>query len=171
MTDYKPRSFVPTATAHSQSDCALELKANGTKIEGGIAGANDKINKLIKITQWENFVWTAREAGSGLATGRRQYTGINLIGPISKAAPLLFRALCNNEVVEGSLKCFRLNDAGGKENHLNLDFSKARISNYLLFTSPIDGSMYYQFGIHFTIIKYTWTDGGIEFEDHWTQNI
>jgi len=169
--DYTPRPFVEDAQAHSQSDCALDLKANGTKIEGGIAGANDKINKLIKVTQWENMVYTAREAGSGLATGRRQYFGINLIGPISKAAPLLFRALCNNEVVEGALKCFRLNDAGGKENHFNLEFKKARISNYLVFTSPIDGSLYYQFGISFTIIKYVWTDGGIEFEDTWTQNV
>lgn len=169
MSEYEPRPFVESGEAIAQSDCALALKINGTDIKGGIIGG--VADGLIKVTQWENMVVTSREKGSGLATGRRQYHGIHMVGPISKAAPLLFKALCMNEKVEGVLKCWRQKkDGGGKENHFNLKFKDCRIADYLVFTSPLDGSLFYQFRIVFHEIEYEWVDGGVTHTDTWSHN-
>jgi type VI secretion system secreted protein Hcp len=174
MSEYSPRDFVDNVQALTQSDCYLELKANGTQIKGGVITESKDtpidIKGLIKITQWENRVSTAREAGSGMATGRRKYEGLQLIGPISQAAPLLFKALVENQVVEGTLKNFRLKKDGKKENHFNIKFTNGRLGNYNVFTSPLDGSLYYQFAVVFHHIEYEWTEGGVVHEDDVQQN-
>src|SRR5688572_24704125 len=141
MQEYEPRDFVENVQAITQSDCYLELKAAGTQIKGGVVSESKDtpidIKGHIKITQWENFVKTAREAGSGMATGRRRYEGLHLIGPISQAAPLLFKALVENQSLDGTLRNFRLKKEGQKENHFNVIFKKGRMGDLDIFTSPV----------------------------------
>jgi len=171
---YEPRDFVENVSAITQSDCYLELKANGTQIKGGVVSESKDtpidIKGHIKITQWENFLKTAREAGSGMATGRRTYEGLQLTGPISQAAPLLFKALVENQSLEGTLRSFRLKKEGQKENHFNIIFKKGRLGDLDIFTSPLDGSLYYKFAIVFQEIEYTWVDGGVTHVDNVQQN-
>jgi type VI secretion system secreted protein Hcp len=170
MAEYTHRPFVESSEAIRQSDCALELKAAGADIQGGIYNGGMGTDNLIKITQWENRVYTAVESGTGRATGRRAYNGLHLIGPISKAAPLILKALTLNQVIEAKLKCLRLKESGDRENHFNIKVKKGRIADYEVLTSPLDGSLYYEFTITFAEIEYEWPDGGVVHQDSWQMN-
>lgn len=57
-------------------------------------------------------VRTAREAGTGMATGRRTYEPVVFTKRIDRSSPILARALCNNEVIEATFKLFRPNPDG-----------------------------------------------------------
>ena len=90
----------------------LYLKANGSDIKGESTQTSLGRADSIECLYFEDSVRTARETGSGRATGRRTYEPIVMRKRIDKSSPLLVKALCNNEVVEGIFKFFRPNPAG-----------------------------------------------------------
>jgi type VI secretion system secreted protein Hcp len=161
---YTPRDYIASETAVRGADYALELKSNGSQIKGGLVKGDT--DGLIGITQWENRIITQRDASTGLSSGRRVHFGIHMIGPISQAAPLIFRALINNEAIEAKLKCYRQRETT-RENHFTITVKRARIGSYETMTSPLDGSLLYDFVIIYQNVNYTWVQGGIEAEDDW----
>ena len=90
----------------------LYLAANGTDIKGESTQVSLGREGSIECLYFESEVGTAREAGSGLASGRRQYKPLVIRKRIDKSTPLLAKALCDNEKVEGTFKFFRPNPAG-----------------------------------------------------------
>ena len=90
----------------------LFLKANGTDIKGESTQTSLGREGSIECLYFEDSVRTAREKGSGMATGRRTYEPIVLRKRIDKSSPLLAKALCNNEVIEGTFKFFRPSPTG-----------------------------------------------------------
>jgi type VI secretion system secreted protein Hcp len=90
----------------------LYLKANGTDIQGESTQHSLGRENSIECVYYEQAVATAREAGSGMATGRRQYHPLVVRKRIDKSSPLIAKALCNNEVIEGTFKFFRPNPTG-----------------------------------------------------------
>jgi len=162
---YEPRGFIASEAAIRGADYALELKSNGTQIKGALK-SDGPTGGMIGIAQWESRIATQSEASSGLSTGRRLHYGLHFIGPVSKAAPLIFKALCNNEVIEATLLCFHQHKSERKK-FLTIVVKEGRISTYELLTSPLDGSLLYDFTIAYHTIKQTWEDGGIEHEDAW----
>src|SRR5690242_4214681 len=90
----------------------LYLKANGTDIKGESTQTSLGRQDSIECVYFEHEVITARESGSGLATGRRQYPPMKIAKRIDKASPLLMKALCENQVIEATFKFFRPNPTG-----------------------------------------------------------
>src|SRR5688500_13035723 len=90
----------------------LKLKTTTGPIEGESTQASMGREDTIECVYYEHAVKTAREAGSAMATGRRQYSPIIIRKRIDKSSPLLAKALGTNEVVEGEFLFFRPNPAG-----------------------------------------------------------
>ena len=66
----------------------LYLKANGQAINGDSTQHSLGRENSIECIFYEQKVLTAREAGSGMATGRRQYEPIVIRKRIDKSKPL-----------------------------------------------------------------------------------
>src|SRR6187431_1819177 len=90
----------------------LFLKANNTDIQGESTQTSLNRQNSIECLYYEQGVTTAREAGSGMATGRRQYQPLLIRKRIDKSSPLIMKALCDNSKIEGIFKFFRPNPTG-----------------------------------------------------------
>ena len=113
-----------------------------------------------------------------MATGRRQYEPITIRKRIDKASPLLFKAMVENQVIEGKFKFFRPNPTGDgtTEQFFTVEIKKGRISGYKNYVpdtiepaSSTDPPLEeIQFVFH--TISMTYTNGGVTHEDTWDAN-
>jgi type VI secretion system secreted protein Hcp len=108
----------------------LFLKANGTDIEGESSQTSLGREGSIECLSYEQGVATAREAGSGLATGRRQYQPLVVRKRLDRASPLLLKALTENQVIEGTFRFYRPDPSGdGTTQHFyTVVITQARIT-------------------------------------------
>jgi len=108
----------------------LYLKASGEDIKGESTQTSLGREDSIECLYFKDSVRTAREKGSALATGRRTYEPLQFRKRIDKSSPLLAKALCNNQVIEGSFKFFRPDPAGGgtTEHFFTVEFGEGRIA-------------------------------------------
>jgi type VI secretion system secreted protein Hcp len=83
-----------------------EIAGEPTQIGGG-RSANG-----IEVVFMEHAVKAVREAGSSMATGRRQFDPILIHKRIDKASPLLHKALVENQRIDGIFKFYRPNPTG-----------------------------------------------------------
>ena len=90
----------------------LKLKANGQDIQGESSQTDLDRENTIECLMFKDNVRTARELGSRAAVGRRVHEPIEIIKRIDKSSPLLAKALCRNEVIEGVFNFYRPNPAG-----------------------------------------------------------
>jgi type VI secretion system secreted protein Hcp len=120
-------------------------------------------------------VVTARETGSGLATGRRQYKPLLLRKRIDKSSPLLAKALTENQVIEGEFKFFRPNPTGDgtTEQFYTIGFKRGRINSIkqvlpdVIEPAGTFKPMLEEITIVFHTISWTYTNGGVTHEDTW----
>jgi type VI secretion system secreted protein Hcp len=91
------------------------LKLTGTK-QGAIKGSGTKRKGWdgIEISGFSFGVESPRDEHSGLPTGQRQHKPIVVVREVDEASPLLFQALCNNEVFTEALIEFDQVGGGGK---------------------------------------------------------
>lgn len=153
----------------------LYLKANGTDIKGESTQTSLGRADSIECLSFESSVITAREAGSGLATGRRQYQPIVIRKRIDKGSPLLIKALCENQVIEATFKFFRPNPTGDgtTEQYYTVSIKKARVNAIKLIspdvfipTSTAEPATE-EITFVFHTINWTYTNGGVTHEDTW----
>ena len=113
------------------------LKANGADIEGESTQVSLGREKSIECLYFMDSVRTAREKGSGMASGRRTFEPIEFRKRIDKSSPLLARALCNNEVIEGVFKFYRPSPSGDgtTEQFFTVEIEQGRIAG-IKRTSP-----------------------------------
>lgn len=109
----------------------LYLKSNSEDIQGESTQTSLGRENSIECLYFEDSVRTAREKGSGLATGRRTYEPVKIRKRIDKSSPLLARSLCNNEVIEGVFKFFRPAPSGDgtTEQFFTVEIAEGRISS------------------------------------------
>ena len=109
----------------------LYLKSNGEDIQGDSSQISLDREDSIECLTFEDSVRTAREPGSGIATGRRTYEPIRLVKRIDKSSPLLARSLTTNEECEGIFKFFRPMPSGDgtTEHFFTVEFGKGRIGS------------------------------------------
>ncbi len=155
----------------------LYLKANGTDIQGESEQKSLGRENSIECLSFRDSVRTAREVGSSLATGRRTYEPLIITKRIDKSSPLIAKALCNNEVIEGVFKFFRPSPTGDgtTEQFFTVAIKQGRIS-HVLRQSPdtfdpaaANRPPSEEIGFVFHTIKWTYTNGGVEHEDTWDQ--
>jgi type VI secretion system secreted protein Hcp len=154
------------------------LKANGTDMAGESSQTSLGRENSIECVYFEDDVRTARERGSGLATGRRTYEPIKFLKRIDKSSPLLAKALCNNEVVEGTFKFFRPSPAGDgtTQQFFTVEIAEARVAGIKRVSpnciDPASSSEppLEEVSIVFHTITWTYEDGGITHTDSWRDN-
>jgi len=156
----------------------LYLKANGTDIKGSSSQESLGRKDSIECVYYEQGVKTAREAGSGMATGRRQYEPLLIRKRIDKSSPLLAKALVENQVIEGKFKFFRPNPTGDgtTEQFYTVEIKQGRIASQKQVspdcicpaTSTEPALEEVTFLYH--TISWTYTNGGVTHEDTWNQN-
>lgn len=156
----------------------LYLKCNGEDIQGDSTQLSLGRENSIECLFFEDSVRTAREKGSGMATGRRTYEPIVIRKRIDKSSPLLARALCNNEVCEGEFKFFRPNPAGDgtTEQYFTVRIAEGRVASIQRIspdvsdpasaTSPALEIVSFVFGR----ITWAYVPSGAEHEDSWREN-
>ncbi|MBN1208006.1 MAG: type VI secretion system tube protein Hcp [Myxococcaceae bacterium] len=153
----------------------LFLKANGTDIKGDSTQVSLGREGSIECVYYEQGVITAREAGTSLATGRRQYTPLLIRKRIDKSSPLLMKALCENQAVEGTFKFFRPNPTGDgtTEQFYSVSIKKGRVASIKQLSpdsfSPATSTEppLEEVTFVFHTIEWTYTNGGVTHGDTW----
>lgn len=154
----------------------LYLKANGTDIAGESTQTSLGRENSIECVYFKFAVKTAREAGSGMATGRRQYEPLLVRKRIDKSTPLLMKALCENQVVEGVFKFFRPNPTGDgtTEQFYTVAFKQGRVASVqhvnpdtIVPATSTDPPLE-EISFVFHTISWTYTNGGVTHEDTWS---
>lgn len=109
----------------------LKLKANGQDIEGESTQKDLDRDKSIECLSFKDNVRTARELGSRAAVGRRVHEPIEFIKRIDKSSPLLAKALCRNEKIDGTFNFFRPNPGGDgtTEQFFTVEITNGRIDS------------------------------------------
>ncbi len=156
----------------------LFLKANGTDIQGESSQRSLGRENSIECLFFESGVRTAREAGSGMATGRRQYEPLLIRKRIDKSTPLLAKALTQNQVIEGEFKFFRPSLAGDgtTEQFYTVKIKQGRINSQrqwvpdTIVPASSNEPPLEEVTFVFHTIEWTYTNGGVTHEDTWDQN-
>lgn len=156
----------------------LFLKANGTDIEGESTQTSLGRERSIECLYFTDAVRTARDKGSGIATGRRTYEPLVFRKRIDKSSPLLAKALCNNEKIDGTFRFYRPSPTGDgtTEQFFTVEIAEGRVS-HIKRVSPdaIDPASSQEppteeVGLVFHTITWTYEDGGVEHTDSWRES-
>ena len=156
----------------------LYLKANGVDVEGESTQTSLGRENSIECLSFLDAVRTAREKGSGLATGRRTHEGVTIRKRIDKSSPILAQALCNNEVIEGVFKFFRPAPSGDgtTEHFFTIEIGEGRLSSIRRISpdviDPASAAEPPTEEIHFVYHNITWTYDitGASAHDNWREN-
>lgn len=156
----------------------LYLKSNNEDCKGESTQTSLGREGSIECLYFCDSVRTAREKGSGMATGRRTFEPIIFRKRIDASSPLLARSLCNNEVVQGVFKFFRPSPAGDgtTEHFFTVEIAEGRIA-HIKRVSPdtIDPASAEEppteeIGIVFHNITWTYESTGASHHDDWREN-
>jgi type VI secretion system secreted protein Hcp len=153
----------------------LYLKANGQDIQGESTQTSLGRENSIECLYYKQSVISAREAGSGMATGRRQYEPLLIRKRIDKSSPLLMKTMVENVACEGTFKFFRPNPTGDgtTEQFYTVVIKQARIASVSQYVPdtivpatstepPLE-----ELTFVFHTINWTYTNGGVTHEDTW----
>lgn len=156
----------------------LWLTCNDEAVAGEPTETSLGREDTIECLSFVDSVRTARDAATGLATGRRTYEPIKFRKAIDKSSPILARALCNNEVVSGIWKFYRPAPAGDGtvEHFFTIETGLGRIAS-IKRVSPdcIDPASATEMATEFVEIVFhniTWTyePGGQMHYDNWMES-
>jgi type VI secretion system secreted protein Hcp len=154
----------------------LTLKHQGKQIEGESTQHTLGRDKTIECVSYAQHVQTAREAGSAMATGRRQHMPIVITKRIDKSSPILMKALTDNQSLEAEFKFFRPNPSGDgtTEQFYTVVLKDARISEIKQHVpdafSPAAHAAPPMEEVQFVFhtINWTFNPSGAQHEDKWS---
>src|SRR4051812_32017750 len=106
----------------------LKLTIGGTAVKGQSTQRHDD---TIECYGFSFGVSNPIDLATGAASGRRQYSSINITKRIDKASPLLLKALVTNQVVKGTFKFFRPTVKGdaATEHFYTVEFDHGRVES------------------------------------------
>jgi type VI secretion system secreted protein Hcp len=156
----------------------LYLKANGKDIKGESTQESLGRKDSIECVGYDQSVKTAREAGTGMMTGRRQYEPLRIVKRIDKASPLIKKALTGNEKIDAVFKFFRPNPTGDgtTEQFYSVEIKNGNVAsvkdlvNNTLNAGSVNDPPLEEVAFVFQDIKWTFTNGGVTHEDTWKGN-
>ncbi len=155
----------------------LYLKANNTDIKGESTQESLGRKDSIECLSFTTDVITAREKGSALATGRRQYNPLFIRKRVDKSTPLLIKALCENQRIDAEFKFFRPNPTGDgtTEQFFTVAIANGRIDTHKIVNpdtflpASANQPLMEEVTFVFHTISWTYTNGGVTHEDTWNQ--
>jgi type VI secretion system secreted protein Hcp len=156
----------------------LFLKANGSQIKGDSTQESLGRKDSIECVAFDQSVTTAREAGTGMMTGRRQYQPLKIVKRIDRASPLIMKALTNNEKIDGVFKFFRPNPTGDgtTEQFYTVEIKDGHVASVKeLVQNTLEPDLanhppLEEVAFVFHTISWTFTNGGVQHEDSWGGN-
>ncbi|MEZ4452878.1 MAG: type VI secretion system tube protein TssD [Nannocystaceae bacterium] len=109
----------------------LTIKANGNTIQGESTQLDLDRENTIECLLFRDSVRTARELGSRAAVGRRVHEPLEIIKRIDASSPLLAKALCRNEKIEGTFRFYRPSPSGDgtTEQFFSVEITDGRIDS------------------------------------------
>ncbi len=156
----------------------LYLKANGAEIKGESTQTSLGRADSIECVYYEQATKTAREKGSGMATGRRQYEPLIIRKRIDRSSPLLVKAMADNERIDAKFKFFRPSPDGDgtTEQFYTVEITNGRVASVkhlvpdciVPATSTEPPLEEVTFVIH--TIRWAYESTGAEHQDTWDQN-
>lgn len=174
-------SIVIIATPSGEPALAAAAPADQTTILMKVTGARQgDINGGSTLRGHEGWIGvlalsheivSPRDPASGLPTGKRQHKPFVITKEIDKATPLLFKALTDNEnVTTVLLEFFKTDPTTGKEvTYYTIELRNASIAG--IQTQGPAAEVREQVSFVYQKIIWTWTDGGVTFEDNWTEEV
>ncbi len=157
----------------------LTLMANGTQIEGESTQTSLERENTIECVYFEHSVKTAREAGSGMATGRRRYEPVVIRKRIDKSTPLIYKALVNNERVDATFKFYRPSPTGDgtTQQFFTVEIANGRVAGIRDYSpdviDPVSTNIPAMEEVSFLFEQIVWTyeEGGITHTDSWREGL
>jgi len=156
----------------------LFLKSNGQDIQGESTQVSNGRENTIECVEFKDSVRTAREHGSRAAVGRRVHEPISIIKRIDKSSPLLAKALCRNEKIDGEFQFFRPSPGGDgtTEQFFTVKIENGRVDSIERLSpnafDPAESKNPPLETVKFVYAKITWiyTPTGAEFVDEWSNS-
>lgn len=110
----------------------------------------------------------------GVASGRRVHRAMSITKEIDKSTPMLYQALCTNELLtEVILNWYRLDGTGEYELYYSITMENAFITRIHPWVPNVldranDGLKHMEdISLSYEKILWTWEPDGIEYEDAW----
>lgn len=110
----------------------LKMTINGQEIQGESTVSSLERANTIECTEFRWAVMTPREGASAQITGRRQHQPVTIVKRVDKSSPIMFKALCRNELVDSAVfRFFRASPTGTgeTENYMTVELSEAFVSS------------------------------------------
>jgi type VI secretion system secreted protein Hcp len=113
------------------------MTANGEAVEGESTVSTMDRENTIECFSFEYGLSAGSESFSGAPSGQRNYEPIRVVKRVDKSSPLLWRALCQNEQIEGTFKFYRPDMGSGSrtEHFYTIEITEARVAG-IDFSSP-----------------------------------
>lgn len=156
----------------------LYLKANGKDVAGESTQHSLTREGSIECLSFAHSVATAREASSGLASGRRQYAPLRITKRIDASSPLLYKALVESQRIDGEFRFFRPspNGDGQTQQFYTIAIADGRIASMQQSSddafSPAQANRPPMEEVTFVFHTISWTymPTGVTHEDSWSSN-
>lgn len=143
----------------------LRLEIAGNQIDGESTITTLERENTIECSGYSYELSTPREESSGQLTGRRQHSTVTIAKPVDKTTPLLYKALCNNEVItKAEFRFYRPNVSGsGSEEH----YYTVLLENCYISRITSIGRGMQKVSFVFQDITWTYEIGGATHKDSW----
>ena len=156
----------------------LTLKANGNQLAGESSQHDLGRDKTIECLEFKDRVRTARELGTRAPVGRRVHEPLEIVKRIDSSSPLLAKALCKNEKIEGCFRFYRPSPAGDgtTEQFFTVEICDGRVDSIerhsasaidpaAAMTPPLETVRF----VYHTI-KWVYEPSGAEYVDSWSSS-
>jgi type VI secretion system secreted protein Hcp len=111
---------------------------------------------------------------SGLPSGKRIHRPLMITKEVDKSSPKLYQALCSGEVLtEATLRWYRMDGSGDEVQFFTVMLQNAMIVKYESWVPDVLDKQNASYGnmenlwLTYEVIRWTWEEDGIEFEDQW----
>ncbi|MGH0034606.1 MAG: type VI secretion system tube protein TssD [Myxococcota bacterium] len=157
----------------------LFMKANGTDVHGDSTVTSMERADSIECVAYNDHVATQRRGEAGVATGRRVHDPIVITKRIDKSTPLLLKALCQNEVIEGDFKFYRPAPTGdgSTEHFMTVEIREARIVDIkrevlnVLDRAVAQYPVFETVSFMFSSVEVRYEPDGVSHQDLWTEQV
>jgi type VI secretion system secreted protein Hcp len=127
------------------------------------------------VEAFKHEVTIPTDPQSGMTTGQRVHRPVIITKVFDKSSPMLYLALCQNELVDVEIKWFRPTETAGIEHYFTTTLKQAKIVDIKAYMPNCQDKNLAQFthleDISFSYAKISWRHviAGTEGEDSWRE--
>ena len=124
--------------------------------------------------EFDHDVYIPTDANNGRLTGVRVHRPVKLVKSYDAASPYLYRACCTGQTLkEVAIKWFQIDETGAEKEYFTHVLENVKVSEVRALmpnTKDPDKERYVhleEVSLVYGKIKWTYAEGGLEFEDDW----